>query len=146
MLNYLTQANLPSDYSTSNSFTGQLNAVRQAYLNFLNQYTTTLGTFKTSINDITGKLKEFTGDDNGLFSFIQCSFIKINLKIILKYLKSAFGKDILTVGICLIVVGCSLALSISTTILMIIIINFDNYNRKNGQIRIDLSGGLVQYK
>ena len=41
----------------------------------------------------------------------------------LKYLKSALGKDVKTIGICLDIVGCSLALSIGSTILLIVIIN-----------------------
>ena len=41
----------------------------------------------------------------------------------LKYLKTALGKDVKTIGICLDIVGCSLALSISSTILLIVIIN-----------------------
>ena len=48
----------------------------------------------------------------------------------LKYLRSALGGDVKTIGICLLVVGCSLALSISATILMIIIINLDVENNK----------------
>ena len=47
------------------------------------------------------------------------------MKIILKYLKEALGNDFYTVGVCLILVGCSLILAISSTILLIIIINID---------------------
>ena len=50
-------------------------------------------------------------------------FIGTNLKIILKYLKHSLGGDFYTVGICLVVVGFSLILSISSTILLIVIIN-----------------------
>ena len=48
----------------------------------------------------------------------------------LKYLKTVLGKDIKTIGICLFVVGCSLALSISSTILLIVIINITIDNNK----------------
>ena len=48
----------------------------------------------------------------------------------LKYLKEAFGGDLYTIGICLILVGCSLALSISSTILLIVVINTDIDNNK----------------
>jgi hypothetical protein len=63
----------------------------------------------------------------------------------LKYLKSALGGDVKTIGICLLVVGCSLALSISATILMIIIINLDvENNKKKGQV--DSQGRVIQFK
>ena len=40
-----------------------------------------------------------------------------------KYLKYSLGKDFHKVGICLIIVGFSLMLSISSTILLIVILN-----------------------
>ena len=61
----------------------------------------------------------------------------------LKYLKSALGGDVKTVGICLLVVGCSLALSISATILMIVIINVDIENNKK---KTELKPRIVEYK
>ena len=62
------------------------------------------------------KLEPYIGEnDDEFFSFINGKFIKINLKILLKYLKF--------IGICLYIVGCSLALSISSIILLIVIIN-----------------------
>ena len=116
---------------------------------YLDGYIETLELFRVSIQKITGKLREFTGDNNGLFSFIKCSFVGTNLKIMLKYLKSALGGDVKTVGICLLVVGCSLMLSISATILMIVIINIDIDNNKknnNGQVPVDSQGRVIQFK
>ena len=43
----------------------------------------------------------------------------------LKYLEKSLGKDLYTVGVCLILVGCSLILSISSTILLDVIINLE---------------------
>ena len=52
-------------------------------------------------------------------------FIGINLKIVLKYLKYSLGKDLYTVGLCLVVVGFSLILSVSCTIFLIVYINIE---------------------
>ena len=112
------------------SFLGLLNTIKTKYDNLLTQYVITLDKFEEAIQKITGQLKKYTGNNNGLFSFIKCTFIGTNLKIILKYLKSSLGGDVKTVGICLLVVGCSLVLSISATILMIVIINIDIENNK----------------
>jgi len=138
----VTETSEPTD------FLGRLNKLKLIYELYIRQYKITLGDFESAIQTITGQLKEFTGKDNGLFSFIKCTFIGTNLKIILKYLKSALGGDVKTVGICLLVVGCSLALSISATILMIIIINIDIENKKknNGNGQVDSEGRLIQFK
>ena len=68
--------------------------------------------------------------DDYIFSFINGKVIGTNLKILTKYIKSILGNDVKTMGICLIVVGFSLALSIPFTILFIIIIN-ESYQAKN---------------
>ena len=102
------------------------------YGTFLGKYIDALDFFKITINRITNKIRDFTGEGNGFFDFIKCNFIGTNLKIILKYLKSALGTNIYTVGICLLVVGCSLILSISSTILLIVIINISiDENKKS---------------
>ena len=98
--------------------------LKNQYDYYLQSYIDALNTFQSTIHRITGKLNEYTGGSGAsAFSFANCSFINTNLKIILKYLKEVFGGDIYTIGVCLILVGCSLALSISSTILLIIIIN-----------------------
>jgi hypothetical protein len=128
------------------SFLGILNSLKGDYNDtYLQEYITTLDLFQTSIQRITSQLKQYTGNNNGLFSFIKCSFIGTNLKIMLKYLKSALGGDVKTIGICLLVVGCSLALSISSTILMIIIINIDIDNNKKN-VQLDSQGRVIQFK
>ena len=135
-----------SDETNADSFLGILNSLKDDYKNiYLQAYIDTLDLFQTSIQRITSQLRQYTGNNNGLFSFIKCSFIGTNLKIMLKYLKSALGGDVKTIGICLLVVGCSLALSISATILMIIIINLDvENNKKKGQV--DSQGRVIQFK
>ena len=149
----LKSVNKDNDNSNANKFLRVLQTLSEEYLEYLNQYIDTLDLFGGSIHKITGKLREYTSDDDGIFSFIKCSFIGTNLKIILKYLKTALGDNIKTVGICLIVAGCSLALSISITILMIVIINTglknNNENNQNEQIPeypVNSSGRVIQYR
>jgi hypothetical protein len=99
-----------------------LNDLKDQYEAYLDSYIDALDFFNSTIKKVTGKLNEYASE-NEAFSFIQCNFIGTNLRIILKYLKSALGKDIYTVGLCFLIVGCSLMLSISSTILLIVVIN-----------------------
>ena len=69
-------------------------------------------------------LRRYSGNGDA-FAFLNGKFIGINLKIILKYLKYSLGEDFYIVGICLILVGCGLILSISSTILLLVIINIE---------------------
>ena len=66
-----------------------LEELKNSYDGFLNGYIGVLGTVNESIKQITNIIKEYTGDDGGLFSFVNCNFIGNNLKVILKYLKSS---------------------------------------------------------
>ena len=113
-----------------NGYLNIIENLKQKYEKYLDQYIITLEEFGKIINGITGTLKQYINKDDGIFSFVKCNFLGTNLKVILKYLKSVFGKDIKTVGICLSIVGCSLALSISSTILLIVVINIDIENNK----------------
>ncbi len=117
----------PSNYN----YFKVLNDLKGQYEIYLNKYIETLEFFNSTIKKITGKLNEYSSEDQ-TFSFVQCNFVGTNLKIILKYLKIALGKDIYTVGICFLIVGCSLILSISSTILLIVVINTDiDKNKKD---------------
>ena len=139
-------------FKVKNIYQTQLDELNLKYTDYLNAYIGALDTFKTTISKITSKLREFIGDGKSLFGFINGKFIGSNLKIILKYLKSALGNDIQTSGICLLIVGCSLALSISSTILLIVVINTDIDNNKliqNNQIpeyKLNSGGRVIQYQ
>ena len=126
-LKFLNNAN---KVSNQNSFISKLNNLKNIYDLYLEQYIKALDSSKIILNKITGKLKQYSNLDEGIFSFINGKFIGLNLKVMLKYLKTVLGKDIKTIGICLFVVGCSLALSISSTILLIVIINITIDNNK----------------
>ena len=117
-----------------------LTDLKNSYETFLNSYVDALDKFNKTISRINDKIDKYTGKNGGVFSFINCNFIGTNIKIVLKYLKEVLGGDIYTIGICLILVGCSLSLSISFTILLIIVINADIDDKKKN------SNKLVPFK
>jgi type III secretory pathway component EscR len=99
-----------------------INDLRDDYRRYLNKYIEILDFFSNTIHNITSIIRHYSDSQNA-FSFLNGKFIGINLKIILSYLHDSLGGDFYTVGICLCVVGCSLILSISSTIILIVIIN-----------------------
>ena len=149
-LDLLDKANKPSE---SDSFIYILNDLKTVYNEYLDQYIKALDEFNEILHKITGKLRSYINDDDSIFSFINGKFIGLNLKVMLKYLKTALGKDVKTIGICLDIVGCSLALSISSTILLIVIINIVIENNKKFSKDTDVpdfpvtnDGRVVQFK
>ena len=142
--------------SNDKSFINALNNLKTPYENYLDQYIKALDGFQGILENITGKLKEYINKDEGLFSFIDGKFIKTNLKVMLKYLKLILGGNVKTIGLCLSIVGCSLALSISSTILLIVIINVDIDNNKKleeeekqnniPEYQTNSGGRVIQYK
>ena len=108
--------------SDSNSFLYKVNLLEKKYHSYLDSYIDMLVFLNNTIGSLIGEIKGKVGNGQ-LFSFVNGKFIGINIKIILKYLKYSLGEDLYTVGICLIIVGCSLILSISSTIILNIIIN-----------------------
>ena len=130
-LTFIKNAEKNSD--NSKDYLKIINDLKVNYEIYLDAYIVALDKFNSTINQITSQLNDYTGDSS-LFSFAKCSFIGTNLKIILKYLKESLGVDVYTIGVCLILVGCSLALSISFTILLIVIINADIDKNKETKI------------
>ena len=100
----------------------ELDTLHGEYDGYLEKYIRILNLFLKKIKVITDVIRPFIGNGQA-FSFINGRFIGINLKIILKYFEQSLGGDFFTVGICLCVVGLSLILSISSTIILIVIIN-----------------------
>jgi len=129
-LKFVDEANKEGDIKY---YRQTLEDLKSAYKAYLGKYVDALDTFNNTISKITNKLDKYTGGSE-MFSFINCSFVGTNLKIILKYLKEIFGGDIYTIGVCLILSGCSMALSISFTILLIVVINVSvDENKKNAK-------------
>jgi hypothetical protein len=135
---------------THKYFYESLEELGDKYEAFLNQYIIALTHFNNTIDRLTSDLNRYTGDDAGIFSLINCNFIGKNIKVMLKFLKEALGGDVYTIGVCLILVGCSLALSISFTIFLIVVINIDieNNKKKNDvpEYAINSGGRVIQYK
>ena len=107
---------------TTKRFIKVVEELRDNYDDYLSKYEEVLTFFLGKIREITVVIRPFIGNGEA-FSFINGKFIGINLQIVLKYLKHSLGGDFFTVGICLCVVGLSLILSISSTIILIVIIN-----------------------
>ena len=111
------------DSDNAPSFMHEVRVLKGKYDTYLTFYVNILGFVDETIGSITDLIHPYTGDNGEAFSFINGKFIGINLRIILKYFKHSLGGDFFTVGICLCVVGLSLILSISSTIILIVIIN-----------------------
>ena len=102
----------------------KLGDFKQSFSALMDKEVGILTVFNNTIRDLTSLFDDFVGTSGAsIFSFLNCKFIGNNLDIILKYLKEAIGKNIYTVGIFLLVAGCSMIFSIIFTILEVIIIN-----------------------
>ena len=128
------------------SFMRVVNDLKKDYNTYLNGYTRILDFFLTTIRRITGIIRPYIGDGDA-FSFLNGKFIGTNLKIILKYLEHSLGGDFYTVGICLCIVGLSLILSISSTILLIVIMNIelDENKKKIQQKNNNNTANILEY-
>ena len=93
------------------------------YDTFLDKQIEGLENFARTIHRLTGLFGQFVGTNDGFFSFINCKFIGTDIKVLLKALENSLGKDFYTVGVCLLLSGFSMAVGISFTILLIVIIN-----------------------
>ena len=114
------------------SFKTKLKNLNKTYDEYMGSYIDMVKFLKDTIGGLIGQLRNTVGDGK-IFSFLNGKFIGTNIQIILKYLKHSLGEDLYNVGLCLIIVGCSLIFSISSTILLIVIINIvleDNIKKK----------------
>ena len=113
-------ANNDSGTSTFKKLTKEL---INSYNDFLDSEVIALRVFKGKISEITDVFDEYVGRNGKAFDSVNCLFIGRNLKVILKSLQDSIGSNLNTVGICLILSGCSIAISIVFTIFLIVIIN-----------------------
>ena len=130
-----------------------LEDLKDKYTPYLQTYLDVLGFFNQVIEDLISIVKAGIGDSNDTFSFLNGKFIQTNLKVILKYLKYSLGQDVYTVGICLIIVGCSLVLSISSTLLLSALINAELETNKKMEPQTEIKeypqdneGRVIEYK
>jgi hypothetical protein len=129
ILKFLDKANDALDHK---SLIYILNDLKNEYNEYIDLYIKTLVEFKEILYQISNILRQYNKNENDyLFSFINGKIIGTNLTVIIGYIKSVLGKDIKAMGICLIIVGFALTLSIPFTILLIIIINNELKKDKN---------------
>ena len=93
------------------------------YKTFLNSEITTLTTFIERIQKLTEIVSKYSGKNEKMFNFANCGFIKANIQVLIKNLKDAFGNDLYTIGVFFLLAAFSMAVAISSTILLIVIIN-----------------------
>jgi TolA-binding protein len=106
-----------------NNFKSLTSSLKSKYDTFLDAQLGALNIFNETIKDLTGLFDDYIGENGGVFDFVNCKFIGKNINVILSNLKDCLGGDLYTVGVCLLIAGCAMALSIIFTILLITIIN-----------------------
>ena len=152
VLKYASNEKTPDD-GNYQSYYDILTDLKSDYSSYLGTFLDVLDFFDEVTGNIIDIIEDGIGDSDDTFSFLNGHFIKTNLKIVLKYLKYSLGEDIYTVGICLVIVGFSLIFSISSTILLIVIINIDlEKNKKLSQdtevpnYPVTNDGRVIQFK
>ena len=152
VLKYASNEKIPED-GNYQSYYDVLTDLKSDYSSYLRTFLDVLDFFDEVTGNIIDIIEDGIGNSNDTFSFLNGHFIKTNLKIVLKYLKYSLGEDIYTVGICLVIVGFSLIFSISSTILLIVIINIDlEKNKKLSQdtevpnYPVTNDGRVIQFK
>ena len=145
----------PANNPNYKSYYDILDELKGKYEVYLNKYMDVLEFFDDVIDQITSALEEAIGSNgqHDTFSFLDGKFIRNDLKILLKYLQYSLGKDIYTVGLCLVIVGFSLILSVSSTILLLVIINISLENNKKfsqqteiPEFPVNNDGRIMQFK
>ena len=145
----------PANNPNYKSYYDILDELKGKYEVYLNKYMDVLEFFDDVIDQITSALEEAIGSNgqHDTFSFLDGKFIRNDLKILLKYLQYSLGEDIYTVGLCLVIVGFSLILSVSSTILLLVIINISlESNKKLSQqtgipeFPVNNDGRIMQFK
>jgi len=104
------------------------------YNTFLTKEIETLEEYINKIKVFTELVKQYTSEDDDLFSFMNCRFVKDNVDVILHYLKHSFQNDIYEVGIYLLIAAFALPFGISLTILLIMISNDEIESNKKKEI------------
>ena len=118
--NFINIANSDTD---PNSIKKILEGLGRKYNTFLENEIKTLDLYIQKISTYTNITMEYTSEDDELFSFMNCNFIKDNVNVILYYLKHSFENDIYEIGVYSLIAAFSLPFGISFTILLIMISN-----------------------
>ena len=107
-----------------------LNRLSSKYDGFLNSEVDTIDLYLSTIEKLTKIVNNYSGEDEKMFAFMNCKFIKSNIQVLLMNLKNGFSNDMYTVGIYHLVAAFCLAFGICFTILLIVIINMDVENNQ----------------
>jgi hypothetical protein len=106
----------------NNGIRKKLEGLGNDYDEFLKSEIDSIKVFQELIHLITDIVLEVSGNEEGIFAFINCKFIKSNTQILLVNLKNVFGNDLYMNGIYLLLAAFSLAFAISFTILLTVIL------------------------
>ena len=136
MKDLIETANKESDPYSIKSL---LNGLNTDYSSFLESEITSLGTFIDNIKKITDIVKNYTSEDDELFSFMNCNYLKPDVQVILFYLKNSIGNDLYEVGVYLLIAAFSMPFAISFTILLIVITNEEVEKNKEELIKDEKS-------
>ena len=124
---FIDKANSDTDAASIKNIITNLNV---DYQSFLDSEIDTLEIFKEKIHKLTEPTEQYASDDDELFSFMNCNFVKDNVDVILFYLKNSFQNDLYEVGVYLLIAAFSMPFAISFTILLIMISNEDIQTNK----------------
>ena len=130
-----------SSQDSTNVINTALKSLDKKYTEFLLSETETLAIYQRTIGRLVNIFIDVVGEDKDISGIINCKFIGKNVKVILKFLEKALGSNIYTVGICLLVSGCAMCVSISFTILLNIILDSISKNTNNPDEILELGGG-----
>ena len=130
-----------SSQDSTNVINTALKSLDKKYTEFLLSETETLAIYQRTIGRLVNIFIDVVGEDKDISGIINCKFIGKNVKVILKFLEKALGSNIYTVGICLLVSGCAMCVSISFTIFLNIILDSISKNTNNPDEILELGGG-----
>ena len=122
--------------------------VEQAYIEAINSELQALEVFNNTIYKLLSIFDIYGNEDESLFSFLYCNFMRDNILILFKYLQNAFGGKVQAFGVTFVFASFAMFFSISFTILEIVILNISIYIQKRRrereeQLRISLGGEKV---
>ena len=137
--------NLAGNVSDPNGIKNISNNLRDKYHSFLTSENDTLSFYINKISKITDIAQNYTSEDDELFSFVNCKFVKDNVDVILYYLKNSFENDMYEVGVYLLIAAFAMPFGISFTILLIMISNqeIEGYIKKDKEDKRK-SMGMIQ--
>ena len=131
----------------NNGIRKKLEGLGNDYDEFLKSEIDSIKVFQELIHLITDIVLEVSGNEEGIFAFINCKFIKSNTQILLVNLKNVFGNDLYMNGIYLLLAAFSLAFAISFTILLTVILKKEvektSQEKQNKKTNIETGGDDV---